>query len=184
MEQYDSGEDGFIVKGEAVQNQTPFKMKFIKKKEDLNATIISMYEQPSSAFNKLHTFTAERFSYCMIQEKMNNTQESKVVLFHGKALYICKSKKCIPNRHDEILLFAETAWNALRVASNGAYLCDGITRIDIFSDNHGNLVVNEFENLDANFGSTPENEAMINQYLTHYYIRKLTECIQHVKEKE
>ena len=39
----------------------------------------------------------------------------------------------------------------------------------MFCDNHGNLVVNEFEHLDANFPTSVQNHIKVVTYLENYY---------------
>ena len=78
------------------------------------------------------------------------------------------------------MIFAENACRALGVATDGAFLNNGISRVDMFCDNKGDLVVNEFENLDANFPSTGINEAIVMDYLENYYVEVLQNCLQNI----
>ena len=185
MTTHNSG-NGYIGKGEAVQNQIPFPMKSFTDVESIIKTIISLHTNSSAAFNKINIIPADVFSYFMIQEKMLNTNESKVVLFDGIPQYICDFKKSISKNiktKDEILNFAKHACSELKIATSGAFLCDGISRVDIFCDNSGKLVVNEFENLDANFATNDNNKhARTIQFLVTYYVRILHECIRKFKE--
>jgi len=49
--------------------------------------------------------------------------------------------------------------------------------VDVFCNYSGNLVVNEFESLDANFSSKDKNVAEVKMFLTTYYTNVLIKCL-------
>jgi hypothetical protein len=72
---------------------------------------------------------------------------------------------------------AEKAWSR----TGGAFLHDGLCRIDFFADSNGTLVVNEYENLDATYtklGGT--SEANTKSFLRSYYFKKINKLIKTV----
>jgi hypothetical protein len=84
---------------------------------------------------------------------MINNNESKVILWNGKAQYLNingKKRGIIGNKNgrevtnDEVFKFAEDAWDALRKGTRGAFLGDGLSRVDCFLSAAGKIVVNEF----------------------------------------
>ena len=65
--------------------------------------------------------------------------------------------------------FAESAWKILCDRSFGAFLSDGICRVDLFCTTDGRLVVNEFESLDAAFYGSNEEDFHTAEFLIAYY---------------
>jgi hypothetical protein len=98
---------------------------------------------------------------------MISNNESKVILWNGKAQYIsnngCKPKIMgSKNGKIELFQFAEEG-------TNGAFIGDGLSRVDCFLSAEGKLVVNEFENLDANFSGPKNYECKTPTFLCDYY---------------
>jgi hypothetical protein len=109
-------------------------------------------------------------------------KETKVVLLNGEAVYICSTtKKGITGLHteQEIFAFVEAAVKELSINSHGAFLMDGLSRVDVFSVK-GELRVNEFENLDAQFSKLGggEKENRLKAYLENYYAHKISEQLK------
>jgi len=109
-------------------------------------------------------------------------KETKVVLLNGEATYICSTtKNGITGLHTEaeIFSFVEAAAKELSRNSHGAFLMDGLSRVDVFSVN-GKLCVNEFENLDAQFSKLGggEMENKLRFYLQGYYASKISEQLK------
>ena len=75
-------------------------------------------------------------------------------MYNGKAQYIvstCGKGLLGKFTHRELYDAAEKAWNHLKSSTDGAFLHDGLCRVDLFSDSDLNLVFNEYENLDATY---------------------------------
>ena len=51
------------------------------------------------------------------------------------------------------MAFAKNAVQELKIRVPEC-ICDGLVRVDIFTNANGNLVVNEFESLEAEYSST------------------------------
>ena len=107
--------------------------------------------------------------------------ESKIILLNGEAQYICStSKSGVTGMHNEseIFSFCENAVKELSRNTHGAFLMDGLSRVDVFSV-RGKLRVNEFENIDAQFsklGGTKEEkelELKLKVWLVGYYTNTL-----------
>ena len=74
----------------------------------------------------------------------------------GKAKYLCSSTKSHPSNrsysshpHTELFQFAEDSLLALSQANPSVIVKDSIVRVDVFQNNIGRMVVNEFESLEA-----------------------------------
>ena len=177
---------GWILKAPYVQNQAGFRIRTVKKVDDLDDILLRrIYESPSSSFNKLNLFAPDVFDYLILQPKMRKKNESKVVLLNGKAQYIVSaSNNGLTGMYsqDEIFSFAEKAFSHLREVTEEAFLSDGLTRVDIFSNKDGNLVVNEFENLDAQYSKLDSgvSEAKVKVFLEGYYVKKISEILKEI----
>jgi hypothetical protein len=81
----------------------------------------------------------------------------------------------------ELFDAAENAWNHLKHSTRGAFLHDGLSRVDFFADSNGSLVVNEFENLDATYTKLGSNsESTTRAFLRLYYSNKIAQLIQSI----
>ena len=61
--------------------------------------------------------------------------------------------------------------------SDTHFILDGLVRVDIFN-NHGQLVVNEFEGIDACVFSTDlSKEGVVEDRMQKYWETKILECI-------
>ena len=168
-------QEGFILKAPFVQNQQGFKLYYFKTYEQLVARIRNCFTKDAAKnLGKLHVKIADVFPYLIIQPRMISNNESKVILWNGKAQYIsnngCKPKIMgSKNGKIELFQFAEEAWKALQEGTNGAFIGDGLSRVDCFLSAEGKLVVNEFENLDANFSGPKTYECKTPTFLCDYY---------------
>jgi len=172
-------QEGFIMKAPFVQNQQGFNLFYFKTYDQLESKIRSCFvKDAAKAIGKLHVKFADVFPYLIVQPRMINNNESKVILWNGKAQYLNingKKRGIIGNKNgrevtnDEVFKFAEDAWEALRKGTRGAFLGDGLSRVDCFLSAAGKIVVNEFENLDANFSGPKLYECRTPQFLCNYY---------------
>jgi hypothetical protein len=98
---------------------------------------------------------AGRLPYTMIQPKLSNRKEYKVIVLNGIASHILPQKangiSCPGlafSSKKELFLFAESAVRCLKQNRPGS-LVEGLMRVDIMQSSGGNMVVNEFESLEA-----------------------------------
>ena len=110
-------------------------MRTFKTRVELEKIVVSLHNNPSARFSKPNLFPAFVFPYLILQPKMNSTNETKVILFDKKTIFSCYSsgKSSISLKiktEKEQFDFAEEACHALGVATGGAFLNDGITRVD------------------------------------------------------
>ena len=128
--------------------------------------------------------------YLMIQPCMYNRREVKIVVLNNQPLYkaniatgaLSKSKGGVNqtfsydlNTLDAVLAFAGTALEKLKATLPYA-ITDGLFRVDIFQTLSGQLVVNEFESLEADFGcrisGATDFEALAWTFLSNYWRQK------------
>ena len=120
-----------------------------------------------------------RISYVMLQERMHNPLEQKIVLFNGKVHHLARIRqraggsKAFVSDQNQVFEFAEHA--LLNLKSNCPYIiADGLVRVDIFEKAPGVFVVNEFESLEANYYTTQiQTENKCTLQLTQYWYSKL-----------
>ena len=104
--------------------------------------------------------------------------ESKITLYNGKAQYIVST--CTKGRLGK-LTHSELYEEHLKSCTDGAFLHDGLCRIDLFADSNGNLVVNEFLNLDATYTKLGSNgETNTKSFLRSYYVNKIGSLIKSI----
>lgn len=153
MRQYTYGK-GWIIKAPFVQNGVGFRYKCFSDPSDIRQIIRKAHTTPSNYVRaKLGTTASDCFQYLMIQPCVPRNNEAKIILMAGKARYISSiTKPGLRGLHkeEEMLAFAERAIDEIRRTTNNAFLWEGISRVDLFSV-HGQLVVNEFENLSSQY---------------------------------
>ena len=175
--------------------------------EELKKLFQTIIQNPNRQFNKNGVMNADVFPYLIIQPRLDPAESKVVLLngspkficsIQGKRGWFLSSClmyasilvttwnqliKCFvlgilgKKTQEQIFTFVVKAWNKLKEATDEAFLCDGLTRVDVFCDYSGNLVVNEFESLDANFSSKDKNVAEVKMFLTTYYTNVLIKCL-------
>ena len=89
---------------------------------------------------------------------MKNRKEYKVVVLNMKPVFIAYNPKCSGAQrksfskkpHERLFNFAKLAVERLKEKCSHS-IVDGLVRVDIFQNENQELVVNEFESLDANY---------------------------------
>lgn len=119
----------------------------------------------------------------ILQPCMKNRKEYKVVVLNEIPVYVSfnprnlgPSKKSFSKApHENLLAFASDAVEKLKTNCKES-ITDGLIRVDVFQNQQGNFVVNEFESLDANFSSNEMNmvkDSHTSEFLVFYWIEKL-----------
>ena len=140
-------------------------------------------EKVMSAVSSAETRFGRQFSYLMLQPVMQNRREEKVVLFNGEPCYIA-DKSINPTQSgskfadsQQLLAFAAHAVRLLK-SRDRLFLCDGLVRVDLFCNSSMQLVVNEFESLEANYTKSPfERQAKVTEQLAQYWEDVLRRCL-------
>jgi hypothetical protein len=94
--------------------------------------------------------------YIMLQPKLENRFEYKVMTLNRKPFYVCKSKNCGPNgkafssapEYRELFSFVEEVVQNFKTKYPVA-IVDGPFRVDVMIKSNGKLIVNEFESFEA-----------------------------------
>ena len=174
--------NGWILKAPYVQNAQGFSVRTVKNIDELKVHLynICIQKQASRCVNKVGVPIVDIFEYLIFQPCLNRA-ESKVILLGGKAQYIVStgrtglSKKAFPEK--DVFAKAEAAANHLSLKTSGAFLNDGMVRVDFFADSKGQLIVNEFENLDATYYKAGGGnfEFKTRTFLRGYYKNKFSD---------
>jgi hypothetical protein len=139
-----------------------------------------------SACHKFYGF----HEYVMIQPRMFNSKEIRVMLFNEKARYFIninsetKSSKRILVTDDELFRFAEDSVNMIKQNLGDKLIFDGPLRVDMFQKSNGELVVNEFESLEANYDcSNHVTEIKMRSEMMQYWKCKIFNAIKNLYYK-
>jgi hypothetical protein len=167
------GEDGWVVKAPYETNSQI--IKFCKTKAAVAATLKSLSISLSGCI-----------PYLMVQPCLVNRTEYKVVLLAGVAAYVASinqkghgfnNKSFSKSPHTAIKRFAESAVKMLQI-NNPHSICGGLVRVDIMMNACGDLVVNEFESLEAAiYSSNPTLEFKARMWLVKYWKTVLKQCV-------
>jgi hypothetical protein len=169
----------FIMKAPFTTNSQRFK-RFVATAAEAIAHIKSVHKK---IFGPCPTSNA--IPYMMLQVKVLKNCEAKIVFLNGVYHHFLS-----PSTHmttgsfegftkDGIINFASEAFSAL--SRNDEYILDGLVRVDLFQNNEGLLVVNEFESLEARYYASQQEVMMdTEEFLNNYWERKIYECIQMV----
>jgi hypothetical protein len=118
---------------------------------------------------KNYPILASGIPYCMVQPRLENTKECKLVFIGGKFSHIIPNSKGTGEGFCEdcvLKAFAEVTISSIK-SSCPETIIDGLFRVDIMKRANGNLVVNEFESLEAIAYSRTHHshEQLINSFL-------------------
>jgi len=119
---------------------------------------------------------------------MKNRQEYKVVVFNEEVQFVAaNARRARPSvsfskrPHYKLIEFAHDAVQDLK-KSCPEFLCDGLVRVDIFENQYGDMVVNEFESLEACYYTTNDSDMIFAQKLTCYWEVKIHSYLSLVEE--
>jgi hypothetical protein len=120
--------------------------------------------------------------YMMLQVRVTKSVEAKLIFHNGVFHhFLSPSSKAITASFpgfssDDVVNFASTAVQHL--SSNDENIVDGLLRVDIFKNDEGKLVVNEFESLEARYFSTQQAIMMeTEKFLNNYWEKKIYSSI-------
>ena len=127
-----------------------------------------------------------RIPYAMVQPCLANRKEYKVVVLNGKASHILpqdagvrvggKSFSSFP--HKDLFKFAEMAVEILSKRCNGSH-SSGLLRVDIMQTSAGNMIVNEFESLEALYMSASSCQtSSTHSFLREYWARTIYDALE------
>jgi len=125
------------------------------------------------------------YPYVMLQPYLLNRKEYKVVVFDGKAQYIAASakhrgeKSFAKDNMESLLNFAEYAVMMLKEKTDDVD-CEGLIRVDIMQSNSHDMIVNEFESLEACIWSSErcvKQEGIICRYQAAFWRTQLLKFI-------
>lgn len=133
---------------------------------------------------------SDLFPYVMGQKRAYFYQsERKVLLLDGRPVGFNKSSStnksaATDDIEAKFFTFAKNAIVLLKEKCPNS-IVDGLTRVDIFQmdADANNLKVNEFESLDANFGSLESVELEVQRFLDQYWLKKLDSLINTLPPK-
>jgi len=120
--------------------------------------------------------------YVMIQPRMTNRREEKVVLVNGKPFYIAdkamnRGTGLLFASQDQLFEFAVDAVRLLK-QRDPAFQSKGLVRVDIFCNAEGKLLVNEFESLEAvYYKKSSVLESRVTATLVLFWQNVLAKCI-------
>ena len=159
----------WVVKLPFVTNQI---VKGIKTKEDVFKKLAMIFTHDGRGI----------YHYAMIQPCMRNRKEYKVVYIPSKnIIYVSSlSSSCGNGKkafsfgdHSSLFAFVKTAVHSFQVECPYA-ICDGLFRVDVFMNQSNQLVVNEFESLEATYYSSREkDQTSVTSFLKDYWLSKL-----------
>ena len=125
---------------------------------------------------------SNRVVYAMVQPCLANKKEYKVVVQGGVAKYIASIGTCCKGRafatKDQLLKFAEHAVGILRDKSIH-FIWQGTVRVDIMQTNSQQLIVNEFESLEACIYSNQDRNLLpAVEWMVEYWIKEIKKAIK------
>ncbi len=156
---------------------------------------VSSFEGVVAACNKACQDLFGSIPYVMVQPKMYNRREHKVICWDGEPHFICSFSNsgstvsegginksfCGVFPHRELFDFVK---HSVQVAKGSCpqLLTDGLFRVDVFQRVDGSFVVNEFESLEANFPCLRGIlEFQTFAFMKLYLSRKLIECVKRLE---
>ena len=166
---------GWVIKAPFTTNSAV--IRFPKTPDDI-------FEQLNALYNTFHG----SLPYLMLQACMYNRKEYKIVMFDGEPLFRGGDKGSGNKRstdgvnqsfstNENLLQFSLEAIIAAKLSCS-SLLCDGLFRVDIFINAQNNLVVNEFESLEAYYHCANHNEEMaFFELLNKFWCDKVVFCV-------
>ena len=119
----------------------------------------------------------DRLPYMMLQSKMLNLKEYKIIVLNRKPQYICPQYQS--HKHEiafgktkegkqKLIEFARHA--VMRLGESCPFaLTQFMIRVDVMLSNCGKLVVNEFESFEAMFTGTAMQDIQVQRFLEAYF---------------
>ena len=133
-----------------------------------------------------------RIPYAMVQPCLLNRKEYKVVVLNGKASHLLPQSAGVrlggkgvrgfsAYPHTDLFQFAELAVELLRERCPGSHT-EGLMRVDVMQTGDGNMIVNEFESLEALYMSAASNQTdRTVTFLREYWAERVFDAIEESK---
>lgn len=137
-----------------------------------------------AAITKRHSANSFPFPYLLLQPRVPNPKEFKIILHNGIGKYFHQRgmnsyytpRKSSPIYKD-VMEFAKLVYDELKLRSQSIIL-EGLVRVDIMQV-QSKFLVNEIEGVDSNYSSTnPENEVMTQHFLKQHWANIINEKLQ------
>ena len=149
----------------------PFKtnhdqLRYVRNYEDLKEVIKVNYNtQETGLF----------VPYCIIQPKLENGKECKVVCLNGKASHITMKNNHISSAFSSPEVLHKFAEDSIQFLENilPSTILNGLVRVDIMERNDGKLIVNEFESLEAGFEKSANTDSTVVSFIENYWFQIL-----------
>jgi hypothetical protein len=127
--------------------------------------------------------------YMIFQERVTNNKEVKMIFLNRKFSHFVS-----PSARSSLITTSLQGFENVDLIRFGnevvarldedVYETRGLFRVDIFKSNHGNLVVNELESLDANYYSSNELiEPRVISFLENYWETLIHNSITNIMQR-
>lgn len=165
----------FIMKPGYTTNSLHFK-KYVdtaeQVKDHLNRVMDDMYGDSPTCYE---------VPYIMLQVRVSDNSEVKLVFLNKQYSHMVSSESRLIKMSldgfetSDLVAFAK---EALELLPEDEYILDGLVRVDIFRNDDGALVLNEFESLEAAyFTASATRMGNTEDFLEAYWERKFYECL-------
>jgi predicted RNase H-like HicB family nuclease len=168
LRHYEEEEDGFVIKKPFVTNSYYIECRTV---DDVFSAIKSLEDNHCAVP-----------PYVMLQPKMKNNCEYKVVCWNMEAKYVALTKRgygtaFAKGKVADLLEFANSAIRQLKQECPCA-IVDGLIRVDIFETAAKKFIVNEFEGLEARYCTKRgKSEMEISDNIRAYWFSMIETCV-------
>lgn len=156
-----------------------FGMHYCKDIKDLTKQILNCLHQDNDQGGLL-------VPYGMIQPRLKNGREYKIILLNGQAVYHftkdsgSNSTSFVGKQEmSKLYRFAEGCLQILKEKRPGT-IADGLVRVDVMQRNDKAFIVNEFEGFEAFFKGTDKNELLVKECIRKFWAQKLAELFKFI----
>ena len=142
------------------------QLRYVNNFKDLKEVITQNYNSQETGLS---------VPYCIIQPKLKNGKEYKVVCLNHKASHIKIKNNHIStgfSNSEELHKFAEDSIQLLEDELHSTIL-NGLVRVDIMLRNDGKMIVNEFESLEAEFVKSAITDNCVVTFIENYWFQIL-----------
>jgi hypothetical protein len=158
----------------------------VKAPYTTNSEFVKFAKSFEDIFFSVNLATTKYFGnipYMLLQPRMKNRKEYKVVVLNERPTYISYNPKDSGSDrkafskppYTDLLEFADIALQKLK-KNCPETISDGLIRVDIFQNENKKFIVNEFESLDANYAANEGNmvkDSITSESLNFYWMQKI-----------